>query len=80
MSLTHDTNPCTTASFSSHPRCLQVFFGCEMILTAQEIYAIEHGQQEDRDHAGPAAVDNEAVVAEAALGGRDGVAQRWATT
>ena len=27
-----------------------------------------------------AAVDDEAVVAEAALGGRDGAAQRWATT
>ena len=39
-----------------------------------------HGQQEDRDHAGLAAVDDEAVVAEAPLGGRDGVAQRWATT
>ena len=38
-----------------------------------------HGQQEDRDHAGPAAVDDEAVVAGAPLGGRDGVAQRWAT-
>ena len=28
-----------------------------------------HGQQEGRDHVGLAAVDNEAVVAEAALGG-----------
>ena len=37
------------------------------------------GQQEDRDHGGHAEVDTEAVVAEAALGGRDGVAQRWAT-
>ena len=34
-----------------------------------------HGQQEDRDHAELAAVDNGAVVAEAPLGGRDGVAQ-----
>ena len=36
-----------------------------------------HGQQEDRDHAGPAAVGDKAVFAEAPLGGRDGVAQRW---
>ena len=39
-----------------------------------------HGQQEDRDHAGPAALNGEAVVAEAPLGGRDVVAQRRATT
>ena len=58
-------------------------FACEMVLAAQEFYAIEksrwHGQQEDRDHAGLAAVDDEAVVAEAALGWRDGAAQRWVT-
>ena len=54
-SLTHDTIPCTTATFVA-------------------------GQQEDCDHAGLATVDDEAVVAEAALGGRDGAAQRWATT
>ena len=35
-----------------------------------------HVQQEDGDHAGFAAVDDEAVAAEAPLGGRDGVAQR----
>ena len=35
-----------------------------------------HAQQEDRDHAGLAAVDDDAVVAEAPLRGRDGVAQR----
>ena len=39
-----------------------------------------HGQQEDRDHAVLAVLDNDAVFSEAALGGRDGVAQRWATT
>ena len=38
-----------------------------------------HGQQEDRDHAGPDALNNEAVVAAAPHEGRDSVAERWAT-
>ena len=43
-----------------------------MVLSGQELHAIEkmaaagHGQQEDRDHAGLAAVDDEAVVLETA--------------
>ena len=50
-----------------------------MVISAQELCAIEknghrwHGQQEDRDHAGLAVVDNEAVVTEDTPGGRDGV-------
>ena len=62
----------------------QVFvsvFAARMVLAAQELFAMKngdrwHGQQEDCDHAGFAAVDDEAVAAEASLGGRDGVAQR----
>ena len=38
-----------------------------------------HGSQTRRNRAGPAVLSDEAAVAEAALGGRDGVAQRWAT-
>ena len=51
-----------------------------MVLSAQELSAIEKMATTGMGQAGLAAVDNEAVVAEAPLGGRDGVAQRWATT
>ena len=69
--------PCTTAPCSSNPRCLQipcVHYGPFRAgtLCHRKDGNHWHGQQEDRDHAGLAAVDNEAVVAKAALGGRDG--------
>ena len=55
-----------------------------MVRSAEEPFAIEKWppisrQQEDRDNAGLAAVDEEAVVTEAALGGRDGATQLWET-
>ena len=63
----------------------QVFtriFTTRVVRSAEELFAIEkmaaqgHRQQEDHRGAWSAAVDNEAVVAEAPLGWRDGVAQR----
>ena len=51
-----------------------------MVLSARKNGNRWQRQLEDCDNAGLAAIDNEAVVAEAPLGKRDGVAQRWATT
>ena len=55
-----------------------------MVLSAQELFAIEKvattGMGNKKITTGLAAVDDEAVLAEAPHGGRDGVAQRWATT
>ena len=47
-----------------------------MVRSAEELFGLR--QQEDHRGAWSAVVDKEAVVAEAALGGRDGAAQRWA--
>ncbi len=40
----------------------------------------KHGDPTNRDHAGFAALNDDTVVANAALGERDGAAQRWAIT
>ena len=65
---THKTpNPCTTAPLSQIPSVYK-HFACEMIRSAQELYAIEKmaaagmGKKENRDHAGPAADDDNAVA------------------
>ena len=67
--------PCTAASSVSKHKCLQH--------SHNENGPFLRGtspQQEDHKGAWSAAVDGEAVVAMPALGRRDGVSQRWATT
>ena len=65
---TQESHPLTTATFCSKTQVFVSIFATRMVLSAQELLAIEkkgnrwHGQQEDRDHAGRAAVDDEAVV------------------
>ena len=68
---THDTCSATQPHLT-HIQSVWQHSACETVLSAQELFAIEncsswHGLQEDRSHAGLAAVDNEAVVAEAPL-------------
>ena len=78
-------SPCTTATRVSNFKCLQAFSQREWSGPHKNSSPSQRWQSLVRasrksQHAGLEAVDNEAVVAEAALGGRDGVAQHWATT